>query len=353
MLRTIALQVQRLGMKLKRSKSATRTFVLWSALILGIVPSAAIAAESLGGTTEIDHALLWGRDIDQISAVMAVKLGFQVRPGRSTGGVANPYVRMADRSYLELFGILRADAELDPGMQADQASLRGGAGSRTFGLRSAILDQAHKFLQQQAFAPTPIFTAALTDPDGDGPTRPPRWRLFAFEPQPLSSHLFFIDYATLEASPGRASDARIAPRHPNSAQALTGLWLLSSDADADRKQFERMGLGGAKPVRIPQIAARGYCVPVGQKQVFALQPDGPGPAAEALRSGGEQVLGISMAVADIDVAKRRVERGYETELASYRGALGDAFLAPTQGDLGLLIEFHAASQAAACAGAAD
>lgn len=339
-------------MRLKPSKSTTRTFVLWSALILGIASSVATAAESVGDTTEIDHALLWGRDIDQISAVMAVKLGFQVRPGRSAGGVANRYVRMADRSYLEVFGLQRADAELDPGMQADQASLRGGAGSRTFGLRSSILDQAHKFLQQQAFVPTPIFTASLTDPDGDGPSRPPRWRLFAFEPQPLSSNLFFIDYAALDATPARISDERIAPQHPNGAQAVTGLWLLSSDADADRRQFERMGLAGATPVRIPQIAAQGYCVPVGEKRVLVLQPDSPGVAAQALRSGGRQILGLSIAVADIGLAKRRVERGYETELASYRGLLGEAFLAPTQSDLGLLIEFHASSQAAACAKAA-
>lgn len=336
-------------MRLKPSKSTTRTFVLWSALVLGIASSVATAAESVGDTTEIDHALLWGRDIDQISAVMAVKLGFQVRPGRSAGGVANRYVRMADRSYLEVFGLQRADAELDPGMQADQASLRGGAGSRTFGLRSSILDQAHKFLQQQAFVPTPIFTASLTDPDGDGPSRPPRWRLFAFEPQPLSSHLFFIDYAALDATPGRVTDERIAPQHPNGAQALTALWLLSSDANADRRQFERMGFPTAVPVRLPHLAARGYCVPVGPKRIFALQPDGPGAAADALRSGGRQVLGLSIAVADLDLAQRRVARGYETELARYRGALGDAFLAPTQSDLGLLIEFHASSQAAACA----
>lgn len=339
-------------MRLKRNKSTTRTVVLWSALVLGIASSVATAAESVGNTTEIDHALLWGRDIDQISAVMAVKLGFQVRPGRSAGGVANRYVRMADRSYLEVFGLQRADAELDPGMQADQASLRGGAGSRTFGLRSSILDQAHKFLQQQAFVPTPIFTAALTDPDGDGPSRPPRWRLFAFEPQPLSSHLFFIDYAALDPTPGRVFDERIAPQHPNGAQALTALWLLSSDSDADRRQFERMGFPTAMPVRLPHLAARGYCVPVGHKRIFALQPDGPGAAADALRSGGRQVLGLSIAVADLDLAHRRVERGYETELARYRGALGDAFLAPSQDDLGLLIEFHASSQAAACTKAA-
>ncbi|MGO4259396.1 VOC family protein [Lysobacter sp. TAB13] len=341
-------------MRFQRSKRIAGRFVLLSALILGVAPSAVGAAAPPEHSNEIDHALLWGRDIDQISAVMAVKLGFQVRPGRNPDGVANRYVRMADRSYMELFGIARADAAMDPGMKADQASLRGGAGARTFGLRSTVLEQAHAFLQQQSFAPTPIFTAALNDPDGDGPSAPPRWRLFAFEHAPLSSNLFFIDYATLKTTPARVSEHKIAPQHPNSAQALTSIWLLSADADADRKQFERLGIAGAKPIRFPQIAAQGYCVPVNGKRLLALQPDGPGIAADALREGGPQLLGLSIGVADLDIAKRQVERGYETQLSGYRGALGEAFLAPTQSDLGLLIEFHASSKAAAaCGGSVD
>lgn len=333
-------------MRFQRGKRAAARLVLLSALIAATVAPAAVAAPPAANTNAIDHALLWGRDIDQISSVMAVKLGFQVRPGRNPGGVANRYIRMSDRSYIELLGITRANADMDPGMQADQASLHGGPGARTFGLRSSTLEQTREFLLKQNFAATPIFSAAPTDPDGDGPTAPPRWRLFAFERQPLSSNLFYIDYAALKQTPARISDQRIAPEHPNGARGVSAFWLLSADADANRKQFERMGLAGAKPVRIPQIAAQGYCVPVGDRQIFALQPDGAGIAADALRSGGPQVIGMSIAVADFDLAKRRVERGYETELASYHGALGNAFLAPTQTDLGLLLEFHAQAKKA-------
>ncbi|MEH6419647.1 VOC family protein [Pseudomonas sp. CGJS7] len=340
-------------MRLKFGKRSTSLSVLLSALLLGIHPSAALAAETVPSSepsTEIDHALLWGRDIDEITADVTVKLGFQVRPGRNPGGVANRYVRMGDLSYIELFAKTRADPEMDPGMQADQASLRGGAGARTFGLRSTVLDKLPGQLRQQGFAPTPIFTAPLDDPDGDGPGHPPRWRLFAFAPQPLSSNLFFIDYAKLLATPTRTTDARIAPQHPNGARELSAIWLLSADADADRKQFEKMGLNGAVRVRIPQIAARGYCVPVGGKRLFALQPDGAGIAANVLREGGPQMLAISIGVADLEQAQRRVERGYETELARYRGALGEAFMAPTQADLGLLVEFHESARTPAGCG---
>lgn len=330
---------------LLRSEATVRSvvplFVLMLALGLAL-PVARAAAPSAGaGKSELDHVLIWGRSIDQISAVMAVKLGFQVRPGRDPDGVANRYVRMADRSFLELEAIARPRPAMDPGMQADQAALHGGPGARTFGLRSSTLDQLRAWLQGQGFGPTPIFSASPNDPDGGGPSKPRRWRLFAFGHDPLSSHLFFIHYAPASTLPISAADDRSAREHPNGARELSALWLLSSDAAVDRRQFERMGFAGARPVHLPQVAARGYCVPMGSRRVYVLQPDGAGIAADALRRGGPQVLGVSIGVADLDQARRRVERGYETKLASYRGVLGDSFLAPTRNDLGLLIEFHA------------
>ena len=320
-----------------------RCIALMAALIIGIGPAGAAIAPAAPVTTRlsIDHILLWGRTIDQLTAVMAVKLGFQVMPGRDPHGVANRYVRMADGSYLELEAITRPQAEMDPGMQADQAALHGGPGSRTFGLRSPALDDLRVALQHAGFAPTPVFSASPDDPDGEGPHAPPRWRLFAFAREPLSSHLFFIDYARRHLAPDRTADDVKARVHPNGARALSAVWLLSADAAADRAQFTRMGFGGGAPIRMPQIAARGYCVPVGRKRVYVLQPDGAGVAAEALRRGGPQVLGVSLAVADLAAAKRRVERGYEHEIASYQGTLGASFMAPTQQDLGLLVEFHA------------
>jgi hypothetical protein len=323
-------------------RSVALLFAFW--LVSGMSQPASAATQVPVGQAELDHVLLWGRSIDQVTAIMAVKLGFQVRPGRDPDGIANRYVRFSDRSYIELEGITRPHAKLDPGMLADQAALRGDPGARTFGLRSSMLDQARALLQHDGFTPTPIFSASLTDPDGAGPSHPPRWRLFAFEQQPLTSHLFFIDYAPGHVTPFSAADELIAREHPNSARALSAVWLLSAQADADRRQLERLGYAQAKAIRIPQLSARGYCVPVGTKSIWVLEPDGAGVAAEALRQGGPQILGLSIGVADLARAKRWVERGYDTTLASYSGVLGPAFLAPTQTDLGLLMEFHEMSK---------
>lgn len=59
-----------------------------TALLALAIPSSASAVQqsSVGG---VDHVLIWSRNIDQVTSIMAVKLGFQVRPGGDFGdGVA-------------------------------------------------------------------------------------------------------------------------------------------------------------------------------------------------------------------------------------------------------------------------
>ena len=320
----------------------------WLLLCAGVAQASTPAAVAAAPATRLDHILLWGRGIDQTTAVMAVKLGFQVRPGRDPGGVANRYIRFADSSFIELLGITRPNPEFDPGMKEDQLTLKGGPGSRTFGFRTSSLDAIHQSLQALHYAVTPFFSG----PD----SAKPGWRLFAFDRAPLSSNTFFIDYADGYApdqfDPANAGDYRVTREHPNGARELSSIWLVSADADADRRQLEKMGYGHAVPVKLPALGAKGYCVPVGPTALLALQPDGAGIAARTMANGGPRVLGVSFGVVDLGRAQRWVERGYERKLATYRGLSGESFLAPTQDDLGLSIEFHAMQAGGSpCAGA--
>ncbi len=319
-----------------------RSLIALSAFAFAVAAQAAMAAAP--PSNRLDHVLLWGRDIDQATAVMTVKLGFQVRPGRNPGGIANRYVRLKDGSFIEMLGITRPNPDMDPGMQSDQKSLRGGSGARAFGFHSLALDEARGVLQARGFAVTPVFSAAADDPDGNGPNAPRRWRLFAFEKPPLSSSTFFIDYAADKTGPKDPADDTAARVHPNGVRSLSQVWMLSASAETDRKSLEEMGLGGAVAVRLPQVAARGFCVPIGPTAVLVLEPDGAGVAADALSHGGPQVLGVSLGVDDLGFTQKRVERGYERTLTRYKGTAGEAFLAPTGDDLGMLIEFHAMSK---------
>ena len=315
-----------------------RLILFFSAWLLCLgAAQASTSTPAPSTTTRLDHILLWGRGIDQVTAVMAVKLGFQVRPGRDPGGVANRYIRFSDSSFIELLGITRANPTFDPGMKEDQQALKGGPGSRSFGFRTSSLDDIHRSLQALHYAVTPFFSG----PDSSKPG----WRLFAFDHAPLSSNTFFIDYATDYApdqfDPSRADDYRVTREHPNGARELTSIWLVSGDAEADRHQLEKMGFGHAVPVNLPAVGAKGFCVPVGPTALLALQPDGAGLARQIMASGGPRILGVSFAVSDLGRAQRWVERGYERKLATDRGLSGQSILAPTQEDLGLAIEFHA------------
>jgi hypothetical protein len=322
-----------------------RSLFLASALALAAtvtLPAVSAPATSTP-TTAIDHILLWGRTIDGITATMAVKLGFQVKPGRDPAGIANRYVRFADGSYIELLGLTRPDAQLDPGAEADQKALKGGPGSRSVALRSAALEQARSAATALGWKTTQVFEGPKMANGRIG------WRLFGFLQQPLSSNLFLIDYdpawaPDLVQTPA-AGDWQAARVHPNGAKDLTAYWLLSADADGDRRQLAAMGLGAGKPIRLPQIGARGFCVAVGAKAILVLQPDGPGVAADALRDGGPQVFGASVEVADLGRAQRLVERGFERPVTRYAGAFGQSFAAPTRDDLGMTIEFHAPRRA--------
>jgi len=324
---------------------------LFLASALALAASAALPAVSASTpartasttTTTIDHFLVWGRTIDGITSAMTVKLGFQVTPGRDPAGLANRYVRFADGSYVELLGLTRPDAQLDPGAEADQKVLKGGPGSRSIALRSTVLEQARRSAEARGWKPTQVFDGPKMANGRTG------WRLFGFLQQPLSSSLFLIDYdrawaPDLVQTPA-AGDWQAARVHPNGARGLTAYWLLSADAGSDRRQLAAMGLGTGKPIRLPQIAARGFCVAVGAKAILVLQPDGPGLAADALRAGGPQVIGASVEVADLGRAQRLVERGYERPVTRYPGAFGQSFMAPTREDMGMTIEFHAPRRA--------
>ncbi|MGE7136741.1 VOC family protein [Luteibacter sp. NPDC031894] len=309
---------------------------------LGATQASTAATPAAPPTTRLDHVLLWGRGIDQITSVMAVKLGFQVRPGRDPSGVANRYIRFADTSFIELLGITRPNPTFDPGMKEDQEALKGEPGARSFGFRTSALDNLRRALQALHYTVTPMFSG----PD----SAKPGWHLFAFDLDhpPLSSNTFFIDYAADYApdqfDPHNADDYRVTREHPNGARQLTSIWLVSGNAEADRRELEKMGFGHAVPVNLPAVGASGFCVPIGPTALMALQPDGKGLAGQVMQNGGPRILGVSFGVADLGRAQRWVERGYERKLATYRSVSGESFLAPTQDDLGLSIEFHAMQQ---------
>ena len=181
------------------------------------------------------------------------------------------------------------------------------------------------------------------DPDGDGP-QPPResmWRTVGFESPPLTSgDLFFIKYNRGPSSAEDTADRLVFRRHPNGAQRISAIWLLGTDAEAESEKLSRMGLKRVETVSLKEQGLRGYRFDSAGETILALEPAGPGSAADALKKKGPHIYGLSIAVTDVGQARRIAEWGYGREMKSYQGLLGKSFVAPTSAELGVIMEFH-------------
>ena len=306
-----------------------------------MIPSSASAAQQ-GTVGGVDHVLIWSRNIDQITSIMAVKLGFQVRPGGDFGdGVANRVIPFADNSYVELLYFTQPEAQLKGEARASYAATERGSVANMFAMEAGNIEDIERQLRNKDWKLAPS-TPMSFDPDGDGP-KPPResmWRTVGFEKPPLSSaNLFFIKYNRAPMSPADEADRVVFRRHPNTAQRISAIWLLAENAEAESERLSRMGFERGVSVNLPEQGLRGFRFDSAGETILALEPTGPGPGADALKSRGAHIYGISIAVADVGQARRIAEWGYGREMKSYEGLLGKSFAASFE-ELGLLMEFH-------------
>jgi hypothetical protein len=272
-------------------------------------------------------------------------MGFQVRTGGSfPDGVGNRLIQFPDASYLELLYFTKTKQELT-GEALEEYSFteRSGGGANSFALAVEDPDQTRKYVARRGFAlkdDNPL----TYDPDGDGPRSPSvLWRTVEFSKPPLaSSNLFFIRYSLPARSEERAGDEAVLSKHANGAVGLSAVWLLSADTSADRAGLNRLGFRAGAPVHLPNIKAKGLRYDTAREAIILLQPDGPGPAADALSARGPHVYGVSIAVTDLGRAQRILQRGYGRPLKRYQGAMGEAISAPSRDEVGLTIELHQA-----------
>ncbi len=320
------------------------TRAVFALLALSSIGSASTTQQvPIGG---IDHVLIWSRTIDQITSIMAVKLGFQVRPGGDFGdGVANRVIPFSDRSYLELLHFTRPHDKLTGEARDAYAATEQGPTANMFALEAGNIAEIERHLRETGWKLSPS-TPLTYDPDGDGPApaRESMWRTVGFDAPPLSSaDLFFIKYNEVPSNAADEADRVVFSRHPNTAQRISAMWLLSADAEAEGKRISRLGVRQVGLVTLPEQGLRGFRFESGGETILALEPSGPGPAADALQKRGPHIYGISIAAADVAQARRIAEWGYGREMRTYEGLFGKSFAAPTYPELGFLVEFHQSS----------
>jgi hypothetical protein len=151
----------------------------------------------------------------------------------------------------------------------------------------------------------PWQTVAITNP------------VLPFEP------IFFIQYAPREAK-------SIQSEHPNTAADLHSVWIAVKDLEAATRGYESFGLRPGRERRMPQLAAKGREIGAGQGVILLLQAtDTKGPLASYVARQGEGVIGMSIEVRDLQVARSLLRSSTKQQLDPYNGPYGRSiFVSP-------------------------
>jgi hypothetical protein len=159
--------------------------------------------------------------------------------------------------------------------------------------------------------------------------------MFLEPASPSLATFFFIAYAQpqrdrdLEKLETARRSGKIF-KHPNTALGIKGVWLAVPDLDAALKELTPVGLASVARFEEPRLGAVGAILEAGQGKLLVVAPaTGDGAVAELLRRrGGAGLLGVSIEVAQLSVARGFVMRAVGAPVPTARGALGASVLVP-------------------------
>jgi hypothetical protein len=265
-------------------------------------------------------------------------LGFTVVPGGSfPGGVRNSAV-VFGANYLELITV-------DPSQTAgnkDASDLAGflekREGASFVGLDVSSAQQTADFLRARGFDVTGPEGSSYT-PEGSKEAQAAMWQTVGFKkPVVPSDAIFFIQYAPRPASTNR-------PEHRNTGVGIHSVWMVVKDLAAATKAYESIGLRAGRKVQTARLGAKGREVAAGHGVILLLQANASkGSLASYLAQYGEGIIGVSIEVRDLEVARALLRATTNQELTSYAGPDGKSILVPAQFTHGVWIELFQKSR---------
>lgn len=271
------------------------------------------ATALLGTVRGIDHAVIAVRDLDAAMRSYTEVLGFAVVGGGTLpGGLRNSSVPFG-ASYLELMSVDPSPAAPDDVLVR---FLKDREGVHAFALNVSSAQKTADLLRARNFEVTGPEGSSFM-PEGSKEVKTDAWQTVVIT-KPDVGPVFFIQYAPRMAK-------RKRPEHPNAAINLHSVWMAVKDLAAAVKVYEAVGLRSGRKLQMPELAAHGQEMEAGQGVVLFLQADSStGPLASFVAQHGEGIIGLSIEVRDLQVARSFLRASTKQELDIYRGPFGQS-----------------------------
>jgi hypothetical protein len=260
--------------------------------------SASIFAQPL--EAKLDHVVIAVHGLESAKRLYS-GLGFAVTPGgRHPGGTQNAVAGFSGGGYLEL--LTPYDASLPGGSEVAQL-LEHGEGAFESGLAIDSAEQAARDLSAAGLkikGPTP---GTIVRP-GEKEPPPPRWWIISFADKVPSRPVFLVQYIL---DPARPRPPR--PPHPNTASSISALLVAVNDPEKAAAGYGKIGNLSPTEVELPEFGAIAKEIVLARGSIFLLRANDPtGPTAQHLKTQGEGILGVRLAVTDLDETRRAIRR---------------------------------------------
>lgn len=290
---------------------------------------AAQADSVLGAGRGLDHVIVVVRDLEKATRDYKEVLGFtDSRGGEFPGGLRTRAFKF-ESTYIELMSV---DPSQAPPEDELVRLLKEREGGYALGLSVSSAQQTADALRARNFDVIgPVGSPVIAEGSKDVQAAP--WQTVAitnpvlpFEP------IFFIQYAPREAR-------SIESAHPNTAADLHSVWIAVKDLETATRGYESLGLMRGRKRRVPQLEAKGREIGAGQGMILLLQAaDTKGPLAPYVAQQGEGVVGMSIEVRDLQVARSLLRSSTKQRLHPYDGPYGRNILIPPAFTHGVWIE---------------
>jgi catechol 2,3-dioxygenase-like lactoylglutathione lyase family enzyme len=275
----------------------------------------------LGQGWGVDHVGVGVRDLAQAQYDYE-QLGFKVgKGGHFPGGISNSSVSLQDNSYLEL---LTVRGSTPVGLASEYGDfVKKHEGAMFLGIDVSSAQAAADYLKARNFDVDGPYPGSIMK-EGETTPPPPMWYTVGTADKPAAGKkgitvpIFWIEYVSAERREKRRAAGLMD--HPNTAMGIHAVWFAVHDAEAQLRTLGDAGLEAGESRGIKFLSAHGREVKAGQGVLLLLESsDQNGLLTKFLSAHDEDIIGLSIEVADLGKARQWAESGTARKLETYTG----------------------------------